>query len=61
MVISVAGRRVLCIRAMSIRLRSPAFVRQVVVAGLITNGEELLVEPLIEVIDLEEDEDELND
>ncbi|WP_373543061.1 hypothetical protein [Chamaesiphon sp.] len=37
------------------------FVRQVVVVESIVNGEELLAEPLVEEIDLDEDEDELND
>jgi Cft2 family RNA processing exonuclease len=41
--------------------KCPAFVRQVVAVESISNGEEELVEPLIEEIDLDLDEDELND
>jgi hypothetical protein len=41
--------------------KCPVFVRQVVAVESIANGEELDVEPLIEGIDLDLDEDELND
>jgi hypothetical protein len=41
--------------------KCPAFVRQVVAVESISNGEELLVEPLIEGIDLDLDDDKLND
>ncbi len=41
--------------------KCPAFDRQIVAVESIANGEESLTEPLIEVIDLDLDEDELND
>jgi Cft2 family RNA processing exonuclease len=41
--------------------KCPAFVRQVVAVESISNGEESLVEPPIDSLDLEEDDDELND
>ncbi len=41
--------------------KCPAFVRQVVAIESIVNGEESLIEPLVEEIDLDLDEDELND
>jgi hypothetical protein len=41
--------------------KCPVFVRQVVAVESITNGEEFLIEPVIEGIDLDLDEDELND
>jgi len=41
--------------------KCPAFVRQVVAVESTANGEDSLVESVIEGIDLEEDEDELND
>jgi Cft2 family RNA processing exonuclease len=41
--------------------KCPAFVRQVVAVESIVNGEESLVEPLTEGIDLDLEEDELND
>jgi hypothetical protein len=40
--------------------KCPAFDRQVVAIESIVNGEELLVEPLSEGIDLDLDEDELD-
>jgi hypothetical protein len=39
--------------------KCPAFVRQVVTVESIVNGEESLVEPVIEEIDLDEEESEV--